>query len=127
MKKLKKYLLKLAKFLGTWNELLTIPFGLVLFFMSPLFLRAFDPTAATIDAGVLQVIIFGLVKYSIASGFVWLVFKMQWPALYRRLDNLGVEQTDESKCKKEIFLKDFLPVFLYCFSLFVVIWCMGSL
>lgn len=47
-------ILVVKKFISNWNEIITIPLSLVLWYLSPTFLRWLDPTAATFDSGVLQ-------------------------------------------------------------------------
>src|SRR5690606_7712181 len=56
---------------------------LSLFFISPYLLRALDPTAATFDAGVLQVIIVTLIQFSIFMAVTWSVVNTIWPDLGR--------------------------------------------
>jgi hypothetical protein len=81
---------KVLKFFRTWNEVLTLPIALALWYFSPVILRSFDPTAAVYDAGVFQIILFGVIKFLIASFFAWLTIKLQWPKLYRMLDEFDL-------------------------------------
>ncbi len=84
---MKKVLLSIWKFVVNWNEVLTIPIALILWYFSPVLLRMVDPTAATFDYGIFQLILFTIIQFLIYHGVAWLVFKWTWPKMYKFLDN----------------------------------------
>jgi len=84
---MKKILLSIWKFIINWNEVLTIPIALILWYLSPFLLRMVDPTAATYDYGIFQLILFTLIQFLIYHGVAWLMFKWTWPKMYSFLDN----------------------------------------
>jgi hypothetical protein len=91
---------KIGKFLRTWNELLTIPLALTLWYFSPSLLRWVDPTAATYDYGVFQVILFAIIQFFIFTGVVWVYLKITFPKLYKYLDdNVGTEMEKDELTK----------------------------
>lgn len=73
-------------FLKNWSELLTIPTALVLWGYSDDLLKALDKTSRPYDAGVYQVILFGLISLLFLHGFVRLFLKLQWPTIDGHLD-----------------------------------------
>jgi hypothetical protein len=84
---MKKTLLSIYKFFAKWNEILTIPIALILWHHSPQILRMVDPTAATFDYGIFQIILFAIIQFLIYHGVAWLLFKWTWPKMYKFLDN----------------------------------------
>ena len=78
---------KAPRFVRKWHELLSIPIALVLWYLSPTFLRWMDPTAATFDSGILQKILFAVVALLVGNGVVWLVLKLTWPRAYKFFDD----------------------------------------
>jgi len=116
----------LLKFLKTWNELLTLPIALLLWWISPVLLRMLDPTAATYDSGVLQNIIFGVIMFLTASFTAWLIIKLQWPKLFQYLDE-GLEKDFQQTIPKPSWQKLYFILSLYALYLVCLIICMGSL
>lgn len=74
------------RFLITWNELITLPFAFILFYFSPTILRWWDPTAATYDYGIFQIMLFTLIQFLFYHGIVWIMIKVTWPGVDRFLD-----------------------------------------
>jgi hypothetical protein len=84
-----KPLKKIYKFLFLeWNEFISIPLGLMLFFWFPKLLRYFDNTAAAYDAGVLHSFIIAISGMLIIHGFAWLLLKITFPGIYNFFDNI---------------------------------------
>jgi hypothetical protein len=77
----------MKNFLKTYNELLSIPIAIVLFFFAPPLYRLIDPGAGQFDAGYFQVLIFAIVAFNVASGVAWLMFRLNFPSLYKYWDN----------------------------------------
>jgi len=79
--------MKVINFLKRWNELFTIPIALVMWYWSSEVLRWIDPTAATYDAGVLQVCVLVIIQFLLYHGIAWLVIKITFPKLYDYINN----------------------------------------
>ena len=54
---MKKILKHIWKHVVKWNEYITIPIAILLWYFSPVFLHWIDPTAATYDSGIFQIIL----------------------------------------------------------------------
>ena len=78
---------RLLQFVADWNEFWGIPLALFLFIVAPQILRIFDPTAGAYDLSVLQALLFGLAAFMFVKGLVWLLIRMDFPKLYKFLDN----------------------------------------
>jgi hypothetical protein len=112
---------KLIKFLKDWNELAGLPLALILFMISPSILRLVDPTAATFDAGVLQVIILGVIAFLVASALSWLMVKLTFPQLYRYLDEVFELEIIKASCDKH----SFIAFSVYAFYLLCLLFAMA--
>lgn len=82
-----KTLKKIIEFLANWNEFITIPLALLLWYLSPMLLRTLDPTAGVYDAGIFQVILFTVIQFLVYHGVAWIVFKITFPKAYKYFDN----------------------------------------
>lgn len=89
-----KIIKQILKFLAAWSEIITIPLGILLWYFSPVLLRMLDPTAATYDAGIFQIILFTIIQFFIYSGVVWIYMKITFPNVYKWLDNIFAESLD---------------------------------
>lgn len=78
---------RLLHFVADWNEFWGIPIALFLFIVAPQIIRIFDPTAGAYDLSVLQALLFGLAAFMFVKGLVWLLIRMDFPKLYKFLDN----------------------------------------
>lgn len=65
-----------------WNELISIPFGIALYLISPQLILAFEPYAAVYSAGTLQKLLFGLITVFIGNGLAWLGLKLALNVLF---------------------------------------------
>jgi hypothetical protein len=107
LKRLKRFILK-------WNELITIPIGLIMWKYSGFLLRWLDPTSETYDAGIFQVILFTIISFFIYTGVVWIYLKITFPKVYKFLDDdLGIEKNELTKWEKS-------KIVLWLFSLFLL-------
>ena len=61
------------RFFKKHHALLTIPAAILLFVVSIPVLRYFDPTAATFDAGVFQILILSAIQLIIFLAFAWVM------------------------------------------------------
>lgn len=86
----------IIKFLAQWNELLTIPLSLVLFWIGGLFIRAVDPTAGLFDPGIFQIVIWAVAAFLFLHGATWIVIKITFPKLYHFLDEVFENGISES-------------------------------
>ena len=84
MKTLKKIL---HFFLVEWNEFITIPLGIILFFTFPQMLRLFDNTTAAYDAGVLHSYISAVAGMLIIHGYAWIMLRITFPGVYKFFDD----------------------------------------
>jgi hypothetical protein len=78
---------ELRKFLYQWNELVSLPIAFVLWYFSGDLLRMIDPTAATYDAGIFQIILFAVIGGLTIHAVAWLLIKITFPGVYGYLDN----------------------------------------
>lgn len=87
-----------------WNELFSIPIGLVLFALSPALLRWVDPTAAAFDVGTLHAVVFAVAAFCVLKGAAWLSLRLDFPEIYRWLDDRMEEEilpsgkAEENEC-----------------------------
>jgi hypothetical protein len=114
---MKKVFLAIYKFLAKWNEILTIPVALILWYFSPELLRLIDPTAATFDYGIFQIILFTIIQFLIYHGVAFLLFKWSWPKMYDFLDNTleGIVSGNGS-----ITIWEKIKLVLWIFTLYLV-------
>lgn len=77
---------KILKFLLSYNELLTIPVGVILFYYSAELVWALDPQASPLDISVMQRPLAAIVIYFILQGTAFLIFKLIFPRLWWMLD-----------------------------------------
>lgn len=123
---------KVKKFIFTWNELITIPLALVLWCLSPTFLRWLDPVSATFDSGILQSLLFAAIGLLFLSGVAWIIFKITFPKAYRWLDDVFESSFDErsfmpaiTEKEKMLYLTTYqkcvLSVLLFAIYLFAAV------
>ena len=115
---MKKIFNKLIKFLATWSEIITIPIALILWYFSDTFLRWLDPTAATYDAGIFQIILFSIIQFFIFSGVIWIYIKITFPEVYKYLDDTLGDNLDPKNEKMTQWEKS--KIVLWLFSLFLM-------
>jgi hypothetical protein len=112
---------KFFKFLMSWNELLTIPLGLALWYYAPVIMRmsGFDETAGSYDGAVLMKIIFAIVAMAIISGFAWIFIKLAFPEVYKYLDNVLGDNLEEVYNDKNLSKWQRSVIVLWLLSLYV--------
>jgi len=79
---MKKILNKIIDLFKVWPELWSFPIGIAMFFLSIPVLRWLDPTSATFDAGVIQVIIVTAVIISSLSTITFLGIKFNFRIMW---------------------------------------------
>ncbi len=88
------YLKDLWDYVKVWRELSSIGIGLLLWMKSHVLLRYIDPTSATYDAGVFQLVLFATISLFVLHGVVRILMKLIWPSM----DNyLRIEFTNDFK------------------------------
>ena len=108
---------KVIKFILSWNELITIPLALLLWWASPVLLHWLDPTAGTYDAGIFQIILFTIIQLLLYNGIAFLIIKWTWPGMYNFLDNV-IEQETMSNGSLTPYEKS--KIALWIFSLYFI-------
>lgn len=111
---------KVGKFIKTYNELLSIPIALVLFFTFPRFYRQFDATAGAWDAGYLHILVFVLTAINLFSGVSWILMRLNFPIWYKYFDdNMEQEVLEDIGYRKALF--PLTIYFLYFLAMLVVL------
>ncbi len=85
---LKEKLTALKRFLIQWNEFVSIPLAVLLFWIGGSLIRFIDPTAGLFDAGIFQIIIFAVAAFLFLHGIAWIVLKLTFPKAYLFLDEV---------------------------------------
>jgi hypothetical protein len=75
MKKLREILLLWP---GTWG----LPIAFLLWVASPVLLRMVDPTSATLDAGVLQFMLYAAIAMLLFNELVFMGIKFNFPSVF---------------------------------------------
>lgn len=75
------------KWFKRYNEFFSLIVAVLLYFLSPEMYRYGDSDAGSFDAGYLHTIIFAIVSLNALSGFSWLLMAMNFPKLYKFLDD----------------------------------------
>lgn len=88
MSTLKTIMARLIAFVKNWNELLTVPAGFLLFYLTPRFFRLFDETAAGYDLGLLHNVFYAMSAMLMINGFAWFILKITFPGIYLFLDEV---------------------------------------
>jgi hypothetical protein len=114
MKKLSKHLLRHVL---KWHEYFTVPIALLLWYVSPSILRWIDPTAATYDAGIFQVILFTTIQFLIYNALAWIAFRLTFPGMYKMLDD-EIENKIMNNGAITTFEK--IKIVLWVFSLYLI-------
>ena len=78
---------RFIKFLFNWNEVITLPLAMILWYYSADLIRFFDPTAAAYDGGIFQIILFTVIQVLVYNAVAWLIIKITFPDIYKYLDS----------------------------------------
>lgn len=84
----KPYWKRVLKFFINWNEIITIPIGIAIFYFAPMLMRLADPSAAGYDLGILHSILFAIAAMLIINGFAFLIMKITFPGIYKFIDEV---------------------------------------
>ena len=115
---------KLYTFFAQWNELITVPFIILLFIFVVPVVRTIDPSAAIYDGGYFMKPLMVVIHFLIYHAVAWLVIKLTFPKVFNYLDELfeggvfdhGIGELTEYK-KVWVALSLFV---LYLFGLILV-------
>lgn len=113
---------KIWNFLKIWNEFITIPIAIVLWYFSDTFLRWIDITSATYDAGIFQIILFTIIQFLIYTGVIWIYMKITFPKMYKYLDDVvdenlkGDKMSNWEKTKTVLFVFGILLISMIMLS-----------
>lgn len=108
---------KIIKHILSFHEYFTIPVAIGIWIVSPYFLQWIDPTAATYDSGVFQVIIFTIIQFLIYNAVAWVVFKLTFPKMYKMLDD---EIENKVLNNGSITMFEKIKIVLWVFSLYLI-------
>lgn len=106
---------KIVKTMMQWAEFIFLPLGLILWYYSGSLLRMIDPTAATYDSGIFQIILFTIISFFILTGVIWIYLKITFPKVYETLEEIA---TGEGLSKMTPYEKS--KVVLWIISLFMI-------
>jgi hypothetical protein len=80
---------KIVRTMMKWAEFIFLPIGLILWYYSGPLLRLVDPTAATYDSGIFQIILFTIIQFFIFSSIIWIYLKITFPKVYEKLEDIA--------------------------------------
>jgi hypothetical protein len=83
----------LIQFFRNWNELLSLPVAIILWWLSGLLLRWLDPGAGIYDPGILQSFLLATVGILFGHALIWLLLKLSASDVYRTLDDFLIRNT----------------------------------
>ena len=112
---------QLRNFLRQWNELLSLPVAIILWYFIPYILRWVDPTAGSYDIGILQVLFLATIGLYFGLAIIWLALKLGAPDIYKKLDECLVNNNDElTKWQKIKFSLYYFLGLLFAWVLLVI-------
>lgn len=110
--------IKAFRFLKNWNEFVTVPVALGLFWFIRPIMRYIDPTAGVFDLGIIHVFFAGLVIYLLVIAAVWLIVRLTYKVLYIYLDvQFEVDFKTLSNYQKCVLSLGFFSIVLLGFSI----------
>lgn len=77
---------KIRRFLSSWQGWLAFVVALAVFLVSPILIRAVDPTAGVFDGGILQILLFGVVAAALGVGVIWALWQIAFPSTDKAAD-----------------------------------------
>lgn len=106
---------KVIRFISRWAEFIFLPLGILLWVYSGELLRMIDPTAATYDSGIFQIILFTIIQFFIFTSVIWIYLKITFPKVYDYLEEIA---TGESL--KKMTPHEATKVTLWIITLFMI-------
>lgn len=86
---------KLYTFFAQWNELITVPFIILLFIFVVPVVRAIDPSAGIYDGGYFMKPLMVVIHFLIYHAVVWVTLKITFPKVFKYLDSIFEGQVFE--------------------------------
>lgn len=71
----------MGRFFQKWHEVAGLIVAMLLWYFSPQLLRSVDQTAAVLDAGVLQLLLFAIIGILVGHFIVRMGMRFGWPTL----------------------------------------------
>jgi len=93
----------LFQFLKSWNELLTLPLALLLWWHSGRILRLIDSSAGLYDIGILQAFLLATAGILFGHALIWLIIKISAPEVYSTLDDFISSNPSLTSWQKGIY------------------------
>lgn len=108
---------RLKEFYLLWKEeIWGMPIAILLWYTAPIWLRWLDPTAAVLDAGVLQIILFAIIAFLAFKTIAWISIACTFPEVFRFRQKYFRKSFYHLNNTQKIVL----CVSIYCFYLFVL-------
>ncbi|MBN2842660.1 MAG: hypothetical protein JXM68_06190 [Sedimentisphaerales bacterium] len=120
--KIKDHLKAIKGFLVEWNEFVTVPIALLLFWAGGALIRWIDPTSGLFDPGIYQIILFVVGAFLIFHGVAWLLLKLTFPEAFRFMSRTfeeEIKRADNDPLPQEQKLSKYqkcILIFLYLFG-----------
>mgnify|MGYP000472102260 CR=1 FL=1 len=111
--------MKIIKFLREWNELLTLPVALILWWYSGDILRWIDPMAGVFDAGILQVFLLATIGLLFGHALIWLMLRLSAKEIYSHFDDFLNNNPNISPWQKGLFSLSYFFLLLLSWVLLV--------
>ncbi|MBS4056495.1 MAG: hypothetical protein KGZ82_04170 [Bacteroidales bacterium] len=111
--------MKIIQFLKNWNELLTLPIALLLWWYSNSILRMIDETAGVYDVGIFQAFLLGTAGILFGHALVWLILKLSAGDVYRTLDDFLNRNTLITPWQRGLFSLLYFGFLLIAWSILV--------
>ena len=109
------------KILREWNELLTLPVAILLWFLIPKLLIYIDPEAGSYDIGVINAFVLATIGLYIGKTIVWLALKIGAPDVYRVLDDFLMNNKHTITIwQKGIFALSYYSLLLFCWVIILL-------
>ncbi len=109
------------KFLREWNELLTLPVAILLWFFIPKLLYQIDPTAGAYDIGVINRFVLATIGLYVGKTVVWLALKIGAPDVYKVLDSFLMNNKHRITIwQRGIFSLLYYSLLLFCWVIILL-------
>ena len=111
---------RIKTFLRQWNELLTLPIAILIWYFSAYLFWHIDPTAGTHDVGIFQTFLIATVGLYFGLTIIWLALKIGAPDIYKKLDDYPVNGKELTKWEKGKFSLAYFLGLLFAWVLLVM-------
>lgn len=111
--------MKIIRFLKEWNELLTMPVALLMWWFSGDILRWVDPTAGVFDAGILQVFLLATIGLLFGHALIWLMLRLSAKDVYDQFDDFLNNNQNITTWQRGVFSLSYFFLLLLSWVLLV--------